>query len=381
MSIEEKTLSGRSVPGDRVRLDSLTALRFLAALIVFASHVYTYIWYTGADPEKDPVTAMAVRLSLSGVSFFFLLSGFVLTWSARAQDTPRAFWRRRLAKIAPNHLTTWLVAFALLLVVGEQVGLLRGLSTLLLVDAWIPDQDVQSGVNPVSWSLACELFFYLCFPLLHRWISLIRPERLWYWAAGLLAAIAAVPYLAVAVTPAEPKWAGLQVTFVQHWLSYNFPPTRLLEFILGMLLARIVITGRWYPARFRYVLVAIPIGYVVALQTEFPFLVMAILVVPLALLVLAAAHSDITGTVGLRRRSWVWLGDISFAFYMTHLLVILYLQRLLNPQGGTDVWAGIGYTAAYLVISVLVSWLLYRIVERPFMRRWGSSRRGGKVVT
>jgi peptidoglycan/LPS O-acetylase OafA/YrhL len=233
---------------------------------------------------------------------------------------------------------------------------------------------VQSGVNPVSWSLACELFFYLCFPYLHRLIALIRPERLWYWAGGLFAAIALVPFLVMALTPAEPKGPPFQTTLLQTWLTYNFPPIRLLEFVLGILLARIVITGRWYPKRFHYALIAIPLGYLAALQFVFPYLVMAILVVPVALLVLAAAHADITGSPGLRRRSWIWLGDISFAFYMTHVLVILYLHRLLDPEGDAGVAADIGYTAAYLAISVLVSWLLYRAVERPAMRRWGSSR-------
>lgn len=374
MTVHEKATPGRPVSGQRVRLDSLTALRFAAALIVFVFHIYIYVWYAGGVLEQNPVGAVALRLSLTGVSFFFLLSGFVLTWSAREGDTPRAFLRRRLAKIFPNHALTWAVALALLLWTGQQVGALRALSTLLLVEAWIPDPQVQSGVNPVSWSLACELFFYLCFPYLHRLIALIRPERLWYWAIGCLATIALVPVVVMAVTPAEPKWGGLQRTLVQTWLTYNFPPVRLLEFVLGILLARIVITGQWYPKRFRHALIAIPLGFVAALQVAFPYLITAILMVPLALLVLASAHADITGSPGLRRRSWIWLGDISFAFYMTHLLVILYLHRLLDPEGDASVAADIGYTVSYLVIAVLASWLLYRVVERPAMRRWGSSR-------
>lgn len=374
MTVHEKATPERPVSGERVRLDSLTALRFAAALLVFVFHIYVYVWFTGGDLEQDPVGAVALRLSLAGVSFFFLLSGFVLTWSAREGDTPRAFLRRRLAKIYPNHALTWVVALALLLWTGQQVGALRALSTLLLVEAWIPHPEVQSGVNPVSWSLACELFFYLCFPYLHRLIAMIRPERLWYWAAGCLAAIALVPLLVMAVTPAEPKGGALQMTLLQTWLTYNFPPLRLLEFVLGILLARIVITGRWYPKRFRYALIAIPLAYVAALQVVFPYLVTALLVVPLAMLVLASAHADVTGSPGLRRRSWIWLGDISFAFYMTHVLVILYLHRLLDPEGDAGVAADIGYTASYLVIAVLSSWLLYGVVERPAMRRWGSSR-------
>jgi peptidoglycan/LPS O-acetylase OafA/YrhL len=374
MTVHEKATPERPVSGERTRLDSLTALRFAAALMVFVLHVYVYVWYAGGDMEQAPFGAVALRLALAGVSFFFLLSGFVLTWSAREGDTPRSFMRRRLAKIYPNHLVTWVVALALLLWAGEQVGLLRALSTLLLVEAWIPLPQVQSGVNPVSWTLACELFFYLCFPYLHRAIALIRPERLWYWAVGCLAAIALVPLLVMAVTPAQPKGGPFQTTLLQTWLTYNFPPVRLLEFVLGILLARIVITGRWYPKRFGPALVAVPIGFFAALQVVFPYLVTAILLVPLALVLLASAHADTTGSPGLRRRSWIRLGDISFAFYMVHVLLITNLHRLLDPERDAGVAADIGFTALYLVVSVLVAWLLYRAVERPAMRRWGSSR-------
>jgi peptidoglycan/LPS O-acetylase OafA/YrhL len=374
MTVHEKATPDRPVSGERTRLDSLTTLRFGAALLVFVLHVYVYVWYAGGDMEQVPFGAVALRSALAGVSFFFLLSGFVLTWSAREEDTPRTFIRRRLAKIYPNHLVTWVVALLLLLWAGEQVGALRALSTLLLVEAWISLPEVGLGVNPVSWTLACELFFYLCFPYLHRLIAKIRPERLWYWAAGCLAAIAVVPLVIMAVTPAEPKGGPFQTTLLQTWLTYNFPPVRLLEFVLGILLARIVITGRWYPKRLGLALIAVPLGFVASLQVVFPYLVTAILVVPLAMMVLASAHSDITGSPGLRRRSWIWLGDISFAFYMTHVLVILYLHRLLDPEGDAGAAADTGFTALYLVISVLVSWLLYGVVERPAMRRWGSSR-------
>lgn len=374
MTVHEKATPERPVSGERTRLDSLTALRFGAALLVFVLHVYVYVWYAGGDMEQVPFGAVALRSALAGVSFFFLLSGFVLTWSAREEDTPRTFIRRRLAKIYPNHLVTWVVALALLLWAGEQVGALRALSTLLLVEAWIPHPEVGLGVNPVSWTLACELFFYLCFPYLHRLIARIRPERLWYWAAGCLGAIAVVPLVIMAVTPAEPKGGPFQTTLLQTWLTYNFPPVRLLEFVLGILLARIVITGRWYPKRLGLALIAVPLGFLASMQVVFPYLVTAILAVPLAMMVLASAHSDITGSPGLRRRSWIWLGDISFAFYMTHVLVILYLHRLLDPEGDAGPAADAGFTALYLVISVLVSWLLYGVVERPAMRRWGSSR-------
>jgi peptidoglycan/LPS O-acetylase OafA/YrhL len=77
------------------RLPSLTGLRWIAAMLVFGFHVGTMRIIV--EPEFKAVVDQLFTLGLSGVQFFFVLSGFVLVWSAREQDTKWAFWRRRLA--------------------------------------------------------------------------------------------------------------------------------------------------------------------------------------------------------------------------------------------------------------------------------------------
>lgn len=361
---------------ERGRLDSLTPLRFFAALLVFVSHLYFYVWYRTGDFDRDAFPALVMRMSLAGVSFFFLLSGFVLTWSARHGDTAPAFWRRRLVKIFPNHAVTWVVALVLLIGAGEQISALQGASTFFLFDAWIPDQKLQAGVNPVSWSLGCEAFFYFCFPFLHRVISTFRAGALWLAAALCTTAITVLPIAAVRLTSSEPLWGGLHITFLQNWLTYTFPAVRIFEFLLGIILARIVITGARYPSRFRYALVTIPVGYLLALQVDYPYGISTLLTLPLALLVLATAHADISGRrIFLRRPSWIWLGNISFAFYMVHLIVIQRLHHEFDPGLTAGAGAKALYSAAFLVISLLLSWWLFAFVEAPLVRHWGRSRR------
>ncbi len=90
------------------RLPSLTGARFLAALGVFAYHSHVRV------SSPIPASTKALRYWASaagavGVSFFFVLSGFVLTWSARPGQRARTFWRRRVAKIYPNHLATFVL--------------------------------------------------------------------------------------------------------------------------------------------------------------------------------------------------------------------------------------------------------------------------------
>ena len=86
-----------------MRLDSLTGLRWWAAFAVFCYHMMSF--------APVPGLGAVARFGNHGVAFFFLLSGFVLTWSAGISGTAVAnFYWRRLARIYPAHVLALLVA-------------------------------------------------------------------------------------------------------------------------------------------------------------------------------------------------------------------------------------------------------------------------------
>ncbi|WP_326609877.1 acyltransferase [Streptomyces scopuliridis] len=167
---------------------SLTGLRFVAAALVFLHHaIYTNVF---ADPDVVRVFHdLFINTVQMGMAFFFVLSGFMLTIAARPGDTTRRFLRRRLVKIYPNHVVTFLLAAVLII---PALHWTEVAPNLLLVQTWWPRYENLFSGNPLSWSLACEVFFYLAFPLLLRGIRRIRPERLWWWAIGTMTAIVAV---------------------------------------------------------------------------------------------------------------------------------------------------------------------------------------------
>lgn len=76
------------VPG-RPRLDSLTGLRWWAAFGVFLYHMQNF--------APVPVLSQFAPYGNSGVAFFFVLSGFVLSYSAKETTTTRNFYWRRFA--------------------------------------------------------------------------------------------------------------------------------------------------------------------------------------------------------------------------------------------------------------------------------------------
>lgn len=80
----------------------------MCAIAVFTAHAYVTLSFDGDWTGTEAGVALIV--GRSALSFFFVLSGFVMTWSARPGDTATAFWRRRAAKIYPLHAVTWFAA-------------------------------------------------------------------------------------------------------------------------------------------------------------------------------------------------------------------------------------------------------------------------------
>ncbi|MFE6778336.1 acyltransferase family protein [Streptomyces sp. NPDC057702] len=364
------------------RLPSLTGLRFVAALMVFAFHVAWERFFRDPGVQGDYADVVN-KAGWIGVSFFFVLSGFVLAWSRRAGDTAPRFWRRRLAKVYPGHLVTALVAFWLIsrtdgaLAAAGTVDADEALTNLLLVHSWWPEYDIFLSGNAVSWSLACEMFFYLAFPLLWWGVSRVRAAHLWPCVAVVTAAIICVPLVARLVT-AEPVMTlpdGV-ASLKQYWFVYVFPPARALEFVLGMLLARVVAEGRWFRLPLVVPIALFGVGYYLASQ-EVPYLysLVAATIVPIALLIPAAADADVRGG-----GSWfasgpmVWLGERSFAFYLVHLLVLLYGHDWIGRGRNWDTGQAVLVILGFLLVSLALSAVLHALVEKPGTRWLSGSR-------
>lgn len=355
----------------RQKLPSLTGLRFFAAALVFLFHASLPEVLGGFEDQgfADGYAQAFSRVGFVGVSFFFILSGFVLAWSVRPKDTLRAFYRRRLLKIYPNHIVMWAVAlgfFATMTPVRPGVWL----TNLFLVHSWIPRADTAVSLNQPSWSLCSELLFYLLFPLLWRWIRNIRSSRLWMWFALTSTGLLSTQLMIDGWIPGTPRLPDWPVSLMQAWLGYNFPPLRLFEFVLGMLVARLLAEGHRVSLGVAPALALTGGGYVLALAVPWQYGFNAVLAVPLALLVAAIAHADIAGRrTGLRGRLLTLLGEVSFAFYLVHFMVLLIAHDLLEGRQ-FDTATALAVIALAFAVTLLLSWLLYECVERPIMRRW-----------
>jgi peptidoglycan/LPS O-acetylase OafA/YrhL len=356
------------------RLPSLTGARFIAAGMVFFFHATWQYFFSSPDAQKTSET-LFTQGGWSGVTFFFVLSGFVLTWAVRPGDTAPTFWRRRFFKIYPNHLITFLAAFVLLsLVTKASLSGWDGLLNLLLLQGWHPDLAVRIGFNQVAWSLSCEALFYFAFPFLIKLIDKVRTERLWFWTILSAASVISIPTFA-RLLPAGQQFPDGFSTW-ELWFVFHFPPVQMLQFVFGMFLAKVVLTGQRLPLNLGGA-VALTVGaYFVAPVFDPLYHFSAIAVVPLGLLIAAAATADVARVpTFLSRKTMVWLGDISFAFYMWHNLVLTYGHHWLGAGESWSTPVAVAAIAFLFGVTLVLSWATFTFIERPVMKRFANARR------
>jgi peptidoglycan/LPS O-acetylase OafA/YrhL len=357
------------------RLDALTGLRFWFAFLVVLHHSLGHWWGSSAHVLAD--------FGYIGVDFFFVLSGFVLTWSARPGVGPLRFWWNRFARIWPLHLTTLILS----VVIGVGVVVSGGISlvaNLLLLQAWSPQQHVYFGFNAVSWSLSCEVFFYLCFPLLLRVVGALDRHRRRLVVVAVTAALVVYPgVFSLTVAPRDP--AGWE------WTTYVLPVWRLGEFVVGIVAALAVREG-WRPrvsGRTALLVASAAAAVYVGVGqwrgglpnrplTE----TVAMLVVGWVLAALAA--DELAGRRGwLSSRPMVGLGAASYALYLFHALLYgWFVARWpATGEGAMRLLGWLGYVGLALALALV----LHHAIEVP-AERWlrrhapiGLRRRRGPV--
>ncbi|MGW0661956.1 acyltransferase family protein [Streptodolium elevatio] len=349
---ERRTPSPTPAP---VRLDSLTGLRWFAALAVFAFHV--------SDRAPLPHLYTVSQYGDAGVSFFFVLSGFVLTWSFSPSVPLGTFYWRRFARVWPLLLVTSLLAIWAL---REDVSAVWGkvLLSLGLLQAWLPAGDVFG--NPVAWTLSCEAFFYLLLPFVAPRLIGRSLRTLAVFALVVIAAMWAYRYFTFELLNPTEHRTRLQIV--------RFPAGRFLEFLLGVSAAAAVLGG-WRPRLRRRHLLVVLGGLLYGLDwlhrqpwTVASWTIQAI--APLfALLIAVSAVADVQG-----RRSWlsssttVALGTWSYAFYLVHILVMDGLTDTVVYSPKTT-WSNLAPAMVWLVLSVVASAIAYQYLEKPCEKR------------
>lgn len=345
------------------RLDSFTALRFFAALGVVLCHFVGLLHLRG-------VTAAVLLFGQFGVDFFFVLSGFVLTWSWKPRRSTARFYWLRFARIWPLHL----VVLALMMAGGSRGPVQNVVQEAFLVQQWPPTQSWRVGINGVTWTLSVEVFFYLLFPLMIRPIGRMSSRVLMALAvSGWF--LTGIWYLAMREATGDSI----------IWVAATNPYVRLPQFFVGVAVA-LLVKRHGVGARSGVSTILKILGVLGLVATWGVFIgsqsqvyeenlipAWTFLVTPGTALVIAGfALSGLTRLDPVPR--WlVALGEWSFALYLIHRAVIQLILDHVHPVPRP--LALIGLT----ILSVVLSGLFYRVVERPaerWLRRRGPAEAG-----
>jgi len=347
-------------------LKALTSVRFFAALYVACYHMVRPFSLWG--PFRGFFGA-----GYSAVSFFFLLSGFILTYAHAGEyelglGNAQRFWVARFARVYPVYLLSMLFALVLGLdVFRNPIHGFAYLADLLMVQAW--SVRMVSFFNVPAWSLSVEAFFYFVFPFL---ILRMRPRtaRRAMWAvAGLWLLAMLPPLLMLHLYPgAEATWheGGAYRGGIWIFRVRRQPLLLLPLFAAGISLG-------WMQVRFPLKKIAALIATIVGgvsvlaallLADHLPFAMLHNgLLLPLYALLLLGLSEDHFLTRMLSVKLLVVLGEASYALYLAHFLFNGWVQ---TSFGWTPDLLGL---VERLAILIPLSIALHFWVERPG-RRW-----------
>lgn len=341
---------------------SLQSLRFIFAIMIFCHHY-------AVDGKS-----LFLAGGSCGVSFFIILSGFVMSAGYvekvfQPNFDSKKFLFKRFVRLYPLHflcLFGYLFLHFLHFTAWDYIKLLPN---MLLVQSWIPIKSIYFSGNAVSWCLSDMLFFYAMFPILAKWFSgNITKQVVCVLFTVLLSYLLIMYFLPEALT---------------HPLLYIFPFFRLVDFIIGMLAYRIFVRlkeERWgnnmlnWPFSVKSGVEVLFIGGLIALIMWVPMLELRYyaafiwwFIMP-EIIILLALFNKSGGVISklLETKMLVFIGGFSFTFYMIHQMGINVLHSIFSKLGLNMIWE-LDFSVCFVFI-LCVSYLVYRYYEVPISK-------------
>ncbi|MEO0465455.1 MAG: acyltransferase [Pseudomonadota bacterium] len=382
-----------------MKLRSIQVLRAVAALLVVAFHISGI--QTSAMQESLGAAATfntwpIIENGYAGVDLFFVISGFIMVVVTRAgkrgAGASGLFLASRVMRIYP---AWWLFAGAMTGYMAITYGWVNtgnggwadfaGTTSVseYLVKSFLLIPQPGFPVLNVGWTLIHEMYFYLVFALTllfaRRWL----PYMLAIWA-GLLVGLSFVdlstqaghPFIKIAVHPMTMEFilgafAGLAVCSGRRIM-----PKGVMIVAVVWLVAALVFTlppshpGGEQLGLFTYE------GYQIGLHSNLLWSTFVLgwgrviaFGLPCALLVYAVANLEVEGQIVIGKPLEM-LGDWSYSLYLSHILVLSALARLLPELTTGPLFAVIGVPACILIAA-----MAYYAFERPLIAAWSGWRK------
>jgi exopolysaccharide production protein ExoZ len=323
-------------------LISIQALRAIAALLVFWGHAINAVHL---KIEAD----FPHLYGPFGVDLFFVISGFVMVYSSERlfgqPGAPITFFVRRLARIVPLY---WLATAVLVWFVVPYASTKAVLGSLFFA----PHIPSEAPLLFVGWTLIFEMFFYAVFAiaLLAKWrFAVVASVTIFLISFSVLLA----PDTAGPSTQPPPA----------SGIAYLADPI-IIEFVFGMMIALVYRAGGRLSIWATMSLIFVGIIWLAVTSASLPRPYSA--GVAAALIVAGMSlSSKPSPRYSPFVRSVVFLGDISYSLYCTHLLtfgLVAWTVTNLAISPLDHAWA---YMAAMLTAGLVVAAATYLTFEKP----------------
>lgn len=352
--------------------DFIDGLRGIAILMVVAAH---HFYFNPQSNSAVRYVGSVIGTGGYGVTLFFTLSGFLISWpfwkrkvTASEKVVPRGYFQRRFWKIYPPLALSILILTPLFIFdrsnfmdlsyIPTAMRWLTGLAFVLPVDG---------RLNPVMWTLAVEVQFYLILPLVFLALKRISPK-------SCLVAFTAV-FLMV---PVAFRIITHQFQAFQPNIDTHFPST-LDSFYLGILIAGLDNLGlikkswAWWGVAgvFLWPLVLLICGWTDVYRGTKTFTITELeydgLKVSSACLLLFIAQPQ-HPIARLLCAPWLrWCGIISYEWYLLHQPLLISVRNHFGPAGG-NVYRYVLITGIPLLIMLVFSAAVYRYFSLPILR-------------
>jgi peptidoglycan/LPS O-acetylase OafA/YrhL len=364
-----EALPPREADGAFDRFRAVRAFSGLDGLRCLA--VTAVVWHHTAATAEVTAVLPLLGFGFLGVDLFFEISGFLIVTlllrerRLRGEISLRRFYARRSLRIFPLYyglIAAFAVFYYLVRPQGQGAAEFReGLPVLLLyLSNWIP-VEMMLGI---SWSLAAEEQFYLCWPPVERWLRRF-----------------ALPLLLLVIVVSQVIHFGLVDEWLRAWFGWGpkepamLRQTTFTPICLGVLLAHLLER----PGGFRVVHAVV--GHRLAAPVALALLVAVCALLPeditgigrlsvhlvmWALLASVVVREDNGLAWFLTRRLVVRIGVLSYGIYLLHLIAL----HALGP-----VFGRLGVTHHPLVVfpltglvTLAMAEVSFRVWESPFLR-------------
>ena len=348
--------------------DYIDALRAVAFLCVFCLHVHFKL-------RPFPFQEYFI-FGKYGVQLFFVISAVTLfrsfaIRSGKETFPVRNFFVRRFFRIAPLFYTG-IIFYAV--TIGHSYSEWRpaGLhawqivTSFLFVHGWTPES--IEAVVPGGWSIAVEMTFYLCLPVIFKYVR--NATIALTSAAG--AVLLAIGLNAVAVHFLRPITAPLNQPLIPEFVYFWFP-SQLPVFLIGAAVYHLLHKSSCTEFLRLAALPLLAIGIVFWAWCVWMLLPMWIFPqvffsVAFALIVMGLAAHPVRLVVNAALTN---LGKISFSCYVTHFGALAISWRAISflqqhsPLLQSFSVRFASYAVLALGLTILASIISYNVIERP----------------